>query len=253
MRGNRVLEKIRAGQVAHVVGGHSHTAQSVDFMGQFGSDGFWLEGEHGDITFDRIGDVSRACDLWNMASVMRVHTNEAGLIGRTLDCGVSGLVIPHVSTKEAAESVVRASRFAPAGMRGMYSNRRGYGTDNQTFIENVNNEILTVILIEEVKAVENLDEILSVDHIDVFFVAPGDLAQTMGYPGQMYHPEVKKLVCETLERIVASGRTAGSIVGEETFETHMEIGVKFFFTVYDHWLRAGANAYLEKAKTLENK
>ena len=135
----------------------------------------------------------------------------------------------------------------------MYSNRRGYGTDNQTFIENVNNEILTVILIEEVKAVENLDEILSVDHIDVFFVAPGDLAQTMGYPGQMYHPEAKKLVCETLERIVASGRTAGSIVGEETFETHMEIGVKFFFTVYDHWLRAGANAYLEKAKTLENK
>ena len=73
MRGNRVLEKIRAGQVAHVVGGHSHTAQSVDFMGQFGFDGFWLEGEHGDITFDRIGDVSRACDLWNMASVMRVR------------------------------------------------------------------------------------------------------------------------------------------------------------------------------------
>ena len=64
---------------------------------------------------------------------------------------------------------------------------------------------------------------------------------------------IEKQVRETLERIVASGRTAGSIVGEETFETHMEIGVKFFFTVYDHWLRAGANAYLEKAKTLENK
>jgi len=94
---------------------------------------------------------------------------------------------------------------------------------------------------------------MDVDHIDVFFVAPGDLAQTMGYPGQMYHPEVKKVVCDTLARIVASGRTAGSIVGEETFETHMDIGVKFFFTVYDHWLKTGAKAYLENAKVLENK
>ncbi len=246
MRGNRVLEKLKAGEISHVVGGHSHTANSIDFMGQFGFDGFWIEGEHGDITFDRIGDVSRACDLWNMASVMRVHVNESGLIGRTLDCGVSGLVVPHVSTADEAKRVVRASRFAPTGMRGMYSNRRGYGTDTPEFISKINDEILVVILIEEIKAVNNLDEILAVDGIDVFFVAPGDLAQTMGYPGQMYRPEVKSVVSNTLERIVASGRNAGSLVGEETFEAHAEIGVKFFFTVYDHWLRAGAKNYWDR-------
>ena len=250
MRGNRVLEKLRAGEVAHVVGGHSHTANSIDFMGQFGFDGYWIEGEHGDITFDRIGDVSRACDLWNMASVMRVHANETGLIGRTLDCGVSGLVVPHVSSAEAAERVVRASRFAPAGMRGMYFNRRGYGTDNREFIAKVNDEILVIVLIEEMEAVEKLDEILAVDHIDVFFVAPGDLAQTMGYPGQMYLPEVKKVVADTLARIVASGRNAGSLVGDETFEAHAEIGVKFFFSVYDNWLRTGAKAYLDRVTAM---
>lgn len=243
MRGNRVLDKLKAGDIAHVIGGHSNTATTIDFMGQFGFDGYWLEGEHGDITFDRIGDVSRACDLWNMASVIRVHANEAGLIGRTLDCGVSGLVVPHVSSAEAAERVARASRFAPAGMRGMYYNRRGYGTENSEFIQKVNDEILVVVLIEEIEAVENLDEILAVEHIDVFFVAPGDLAQTMGYPGQMYLPEVKNVVSETLDRIVSSGRNAGSLVGDETFEAHVEIGVKFFFTVYDQWLRAGANAH----------
>jgi len=251
MRGNRVLKKLKAGEMAHVIGGHSNTANTIDFMGQFGFDGYWLEGEHGDITFDRIGDVSRACDLWDMASVMRVHANEAGMIGRTLDCGVSGLVVPHISSAEEAKRVVRASRFAPAGMRGMYCNRRGYGTDNSEFIQKVNDEILVVVLIEEIDAVENLDEILAVDHIDIFFVAPGDLAQTMGYPGQMYLPEVKKVVSDTLDRIISSGRNAGSLAGDETFEAHAEIGVKFFFHVYDHWLRAGAKAHWARVSAAE--
>ena len=114
----------------------------------------------------------------------------------------------------------------------------------------MNDEILVIVLIEEIEAVENLDEILAVDHIDVFFVAPGDLAQTMGYPGEMYRPEVKKVVSDTLARIVAAGRNAGSLVGEETFEAHAEIGVRFFFTVYDHWLRTGAKAYWDRVAAL---
>tara|TARA_B100001750_G_scaffold225234_1_gene216912 strand:+ start:51 stop:455 length:405 start_codon:yes stop_codon:yes gene_type:complete len=133
----------------------------------------------------------------------------------------------------------------------MYCNRRGYGTDNSEFIQKVNDEILVVVLIEEIDAVENLDEILAVDHIDIFFVAPGDLAQTMGYPGQMYLPEVKKVVSDTLDRIISSGRNAGSLAGDETFEAHAEIGVKFFFHVYDHWLRAGAKAHWARVSAAE--
>jgi 4-hydroxy-2-oxoheptanedioate aldolase len=246
MRVNRVKEKLKAGQVAHVVGGHSYTANTIDSMGPLGFDGFWIEGEHGSATFDQIGDVSRACDLWGITSVMRVHANEPGLIGRTLDCGVNGLVVPHVSTKAEAEAVVRASRFAPAGMRGIFSGRRSYGVDD--YITKANDEIFVMVLIEEIEAVRNLDEILSVDHIDVFFVAPGDLGQTMGYPGQMYHPEVQKVVTEALQRIIASGRNAGSLAADQTMKSHLDLGVRFFLTVYDPWIRAGAKAYFDRVR-----
>lgn len=251
MRGNKVLDKLRAGKVAHVVGGHSYTSDTIDFMGPLGFDGFWIEGEHGSISFDRVGDVSRACDLWNMASVMRVHANEAGLIGRTLDLGVSGLVVPHVSTGEEARRVVEASRFAPAGLRGIFGSRRSYG--DPAFFENANDEILVVVLIEEMEAVRNLDAILAVDHIDVFFVAPGDLAQTMGYVGQMYHPEVQAVVTDALTRIVAAGRNAGSLANEKTVDAHIKMGVNFFLTVYDPWIKSGAQAYLDKARAVEAK
>jgi 4-hydroxy-2-oxoheptanedioate aldolase len=249
MRGNRVKEKLKAGQAVHVVAGHSYTSDTIDFMGPLGFDGFWIEGEHGSISFDRVGDVSRACDLWNMTSIMRIHANEPGLIGRTLDLGVSGLVVPHVSTREAAEQVARASRFAPEGMRGIYGGRRSYGVDD--FFKKANDGLLVVVLIEEIEAVRNLDAILSVDHIDVFFVAPGDLAQTMGYVGQMYHPEVQKVVSETLRRIVAAGRTAGALAYDTTQEEHLDIGVRFFLASYDHWIRTGAYAYLDKVRKME--
>ncbi|MBM3265792.1 MAG: hypothetical protein FJY97_20555 [candidate division Zixibacteria bacterium] len=251
MRGNSVLEKIRAGKVAHIVGGHSYTADTIDFMGPLGFDGFWIEGEHGSISFDRVGDVARACDLWNMASVMRIHANEPGLIGRTLDLGVSGLVVPHVSTGEEARKVAEASRFAPVGLRGIYAGRRSYGDTH--FFEKANDEILVIVLIEELEAVRNLDYMLAVEGIDVFFVAPGDLAQTMGYVGQMYHPEVQHVVTEAIKRIVAAGRTAGSLANEKTLEAHIGLGAKVFLTVYDPWIKTGAKAYLDMAREIESK
>ncbi len=250
MHGNRTRDKLLAGKHVHVLGGHNHTAATIDFIGPLGFDGFWIEGEHAGVTFDKIGDVSRACDLWGISSVMRVHDNNAGLIGRSLDCGVNGIVVPHVSNKEAAENVVKATRFAPIGMRGMYSGRRGYGVEN--YIQKANDEILTVVLIEEMEAVNNLDEILTVDGIDVFFVAPGDLAQTMGHVGDWSRPEVQDVVSGTLKRIVDAGRIAGTLNNPDTLQEHLDIGVLFLHMYYDAWIREGAAKYFEEVDALSH-
>lgn len=248
MRGNRIKEKLQNGEIANILGGHNHTSTTIDFIGPLGFDGFWIEGEHGGVTFDRIGDVSRACDLWGITSLMRVHANEAGLIGRTLDCGVNGVVIPHVNTKEAAEQVVRVSRFAPVGMRGIYAGRRSYGDED--YFQQANDENLVVVLIEEIEAVRNLSEILTVDGIDVFFVAPGDLAQTMGYLGNWSRSEVQTVVDDALSQIVDAGRTAGALSTDATVEAHLNLGVRFFLTQYDPWIKEGAKKYLEKMDSL---
>jgi 4-hydroxy-2-oxoheptanedioate aldolase len=213
----------------------------VDFLGQFGFDGIWLECEHGSVSWEQIGDMSRACDLWNMASIVRVNANEPWLITRTLDRGASGIVVPHVSTKAEAEKVVEAAKFGPIGLRGMYGGRRSFAVSD--YFNKANQETLVVILIEEIEAVQNLAEILTVDHIDVFFVAPSDLAQTMGYTGQPGHPEVQAVVDRAIRQIVAAGRTAGANVSDETFEHHLEVGARFFLTGWNQWVGKGAKEF----------
>ena len=97
---------------------------------------------------------------------------------RTLDVGAPGIVVPHVSTKAAAEQAATSAQYGPIGSRGMAAGRQSYGVTD--YYRKANAETLVVVLIEEMEAVHNLQDIVTVDQIDVLFVAPSDLAQTMG-------------------------------------------------------------------------
>ena len=91
----------------------------------------------------------------------------------------------------------------PIGARGMFGGRQSYGVTD--YFKHANDQTLSVVLIEEIEAVKNLAHILTVDHIDVFFVAPSDLAQTMGHIGNHTHPDVQRTIDQALAQIVAAG------------------------------------------------
>ncbi len=245
MRANRAKAKLRQGKVVTVVSGHGDT-DMIDYLGQFGLDGIWLEGEHGPLSWQHIGDMSRACDLWDMTSVTRINKNDAGMIMRTFDRGSMGVVVPHVSTREEAEQVVQAAKYAPIGSRGMYGGRQSYGVAD--YFRRANEETLTVVLIEERKALDNLADILTVDHIDVFFVAPSDLAQTMGHIGNHTHPDVQAAIDRALAQIVAAGKTAGTLVTDDTVEKYIAAGARFFLTAWTNWVAQGARAFIAKVE-----
>ena len=118
MRRNRVKEKLQNGERAYVAAGNAH-ASDIDAFGnaaiEAGIDGIWLEGEHGLVGPNNIGDLTRACDIWGLTSVVRINENSQGQIYRTLDLGAQGIVVPHVNTKEEAENVVAGGKFAPIG------------------------------------------------------------------------------------------------------------------------------------------
>ena len=177
---NKVKTKLRAGQVATVLGGLTNP-ESINSMGQFGFDGAWRETEHGTITWDQVAPMSRACDLWDMTSVCRVHHNEPWLMTRTLDGGAPGRVVPHVSTIAAAEQAATSAKEGPRGSRGMAAGRQSSGVTD--YDRKAHAETLVVVLIEEREAVHHLQDIVTVDQIDVFCVAPSDRAQTMGCTG----------------------------------------------------------------------
>ncbi len=244
IRPNRVKRRLAAGESAFAVGGF-YDSDAIDQFGPCGFDAVWLEGEHGNVDYKDIGDYTRACDIWGMTSVVRVNMNEPGVVYRTLDRGAQGLVMPHVNTREEAERFVDAAKFAPIGNRGLYTSRQGY--DVPDYFQVANDQTLLVALIEDIVAVENLDEILKVDHIDVFFVAPSDLAATMGRIGDFTHPEVQNVIDGALNRIQQAGRTAGALATDDNVEKYLAAGVKFMLTNVSAWIQAGAANFLAKA------
>jgi 4-hydroxy-2-oxoheptanedioate aldolase len=243
VRENRAKHKLQQGQPVTVVSGHTN-ADMIDYLGQFGFDGMWLEGEHGPLSWEQIGDMSRACDLWGMSAVTRVNKNDAGLIMRTLDRGSHGIIVPHVNTPAAAREVVQAAKYAPMGCRGMYGGRQSYGVTN--YFQRANEETLVVVLLEEIEAIHNLANMLTVEQIDVFFVAPSDLAQTMGHIGHHTHPEVQATIDRALAQIVAAGKIAGTLVDDNNVERYLAAGVRFFLTAWTNWVAQGARAFQQK-------
>ena len=242
MRPNRVKRKLADGGVATIIQGEL-SADLIDFLGPLGFDGVWIEAEHGGLSFTDIRDQTRAADLWGMTSVARVHANEEGLIYRTLDQGVQAILMPHCNTAEEAAAVVNAAKFFPEGNRGVFKGRQANGVDD--YFEKSNEEVLVGVLIEDVIAIDNLDEMLKVDNVDVYLVAVGDLAQSMGIPTQLTNPELLKVRDESFAKIVSAGKVPGAVTESGNVKEFINKGVRFITNSPNRWLEQGAKSYLE--------
>ena len=245
IRPNKAKEKLAEGQHVTTISGLSNS-EVIDFLGPLGFDAAWIEGEHGSVTWEQLGDMTRACDLWGMTPITRVAGNEPWLITRTLDRGSMGIVVPHVNNKEEAERAARSAKYAPAGYRGLFGGRQSYGVGD--YFHQANGQTMVIVLLEEAVALKNLDDILKVDDIDVFFVAPSDLAQTMGHIGNPGHEEVQTAIDGAITRILAAGRVAGTLVNDENVARYLEQGVRFTMTSWNAWVGRGAASFLDKAK-----
>lgn len=242
MRENRVKKKLSERKPAVVISPGS-SADLIDFLGPLGFDGVWIDMEHGPFTWEVLSDLSRACDLWGMSSLVRVTTNDNAIIGRTLDRGVSGIIVPHVGSKEEVTKVLEAAKFIPVGRRGMSADRRGYGVPN--YVTKANDDTIVIVMVEDVDAIEQLPEMLTMDHVDAFYVSHADLAQSMGFL-DAHHPKVTAMFDKAIEKIAASGRNPAAKVGANEIEKYMDMGVRFLMTSWDTWVKTGATQYLEK-------
>ena len=236
IRPNRIKDKIAAGEIATIVGGMTHP-DDIDAFGPIainhGFDGIWLEGEHGWVDASELGNLTRACDIWGLTSVCRVNDNHQGLIYRTLDRGAQGIVVPHVNNAAEAQNVVDGGKFPPIGKRGSYTSRQGLGVPN--FMDVADDNSLLIILLEDIVAYENLDEILEEDYQE----------RVVGHKGNIAHPDVVETMNDAYRRIVASGRTAGAICGSGNVTRFLDLGVKLLFTNTPEWINAGAAGFMD--------
>jgi 4-hydroxy-2-oxoheptanedioate aldolase len=225
----RIKDRLSAGQAASVIAPVASSAGLVEVLGHMGFDGVFLDCEHGPPGWEDVEHMVRAAEVAGYSSIVRVEHNDAALITRALDRGASGIQVPHVNTAADAWAAVEHAKYAPTGHRGWSGWRSALGANPAEYAHYANERTLVAVMLEEVEALDNLDEILRVDQIDVFFVAPGDLAQSMGLPGQVDHRQVRSAIDDALQRIRAAGRTSGTLVAPATLDHYVDLGVRFFY------------------------
>ena len=208
MRTNTTKTKLAQGNVVYGAIVSRFAPDIVEIFGAIGYDFVMIDCEHGPMDLDQVEHMVRAAESFDITPIARIPNHEDSTILRFLDRGVQGIIVPHINTREDAESTVKAARYYPDGHRGSAGSGRahdyGMAVDSASWI---NSQVMVIPMIEETQAVDNLDEILGVPGVDVLHVAAGDLGQSTGNPGR---EAVRKVMSEVLPRIRAAGKNVGA-------------------------------------------
>jgi 2-keto-3-deoxy-L-rhamnonate aldolase RhmA len=200
-----------------LVGCWIFTGSSVvaEIIGGAGYDCVMLDTEHGPGGPQDVLGLLQVLEGIAPPVLVRVPWNDPVEIKRILDLGVIGIMIPSVSTGDEARAAVDACRYPPEGTRGMAPGvirATGYGAETADYVKSVNEKLFIICQIETAEALENLDEILAVEGIDMLFIGPSDLSGSLGYAGQVDHPEVLRRIADVETRAKAAGKYLGAIV-----------------------------------------
>ena len=252
MRKNLTKEKILTGETAYGVFVNVSNPSIVEIIGHLGFDFALIDAEHGPMGLESCEQMIRAADAVNITPLVRIAMNIQQNILRFLDMGALGVQLPLLNTKADVENVVRSVKYQPEGRRGLAgvrANNWGLSGPLGEYVQEANRETLVIAQIETMEAVENLKEILTVPNIDVVFIGPNDLSQAMGYPGQMKHPEVQKLIDRLVQEIHAAGKATGTVAYDaDTLKLRKEQGFKFIvYNVVTMIVKSGRE-YLQLAR-----
>ncbi|ACP27167.1 putative HpcH/HpaI aldolase/citrate lyase family protein [Sinorhizobium fredii NGR234] len=223
MNGAKLRARLRAGEPITMFTPHHASSGLAARLVELGADSIFVDCEHGTWSFEDVRMTSQIVRSVGGAAIVRPHSHERPVLIRYLNAGADGLMVPMVDTAEQARAIVDAVRYAlPA--------------DHE--------KRLLVSMVETLEAIDNLDGMLAVDGIDVFFIGPGDLSQNMGYPpaprfGEPRPAEVMEKVAYAVEKIRSAGKIAGTLVTAEELPHWLDRGVQFFYIHSDPFLRRG--------------
>lgn len=170
-------------------------ATVVEVMATAGFEWLCIDMEHTSIDLETAKMLITTIQANDMKALVRVSKNEEVAIKKVMDMGADGVIVPMVKTKEDAQMAVDFVKYPPTGKRGVGLYRaQGYGTKFEEYKKWVKDESIIIAQIEHIEAVENIEEILTVDGIDGTIVGPYDLSGSMGYPGEYYKDDVQEAI-----------------------------------------------------------
>jgi 4-hydroxy-2-oxoheptanedioate aldolase len=249
---NRTKAKLAAGEAAFGCFVRTPESQLIEYVGMLGWDFLVFDAEHGPLQPREVEDLCRAIEPRGTTPIVRVTTNDAPTILRFLDTGVHGVHVPWVNSAAEAERAVRAVKYSPRGIRGLAGSRAsewGLREPIGAYVQRANRETLVVIQVETQDAVDAIDDYLKVDGVDVLFLGPTDLSQSLGHPGDLNHPDVLAALDRVADAVIGSGVTLGIYAGSvDMTKAWLDRGARYFTTSLEPFLRDGMRAHLQQVR-----
>jgi 2-keto-3-deoxy-L-rhamnonate aldolase RhmA len=251
---NLLKEKVRANKP--VIGTFVETAHPdiTEWLSRMPFDWILLDAEHGPLGFETLQNLMQSMNGTSCVPIVRTQWNDPVVIKRVLDIGAYGVLIPWVNTRQEAEAVVRACKYPPEGLRG-YGPRRAAMLDPD-YYSTANEQLLISVQIETQTALDNLDDILSVDGIDACYVGPYDLSCSLGFgiPPKWDEPRYQAAFERVLKASRKHHKAAGIFATYDNIEWALEKGFTYN-TVddADKFLVRGAQTALDRVHNWEKK
>ena len=221
-------------------------------VGRAGYDWVVVDMEHGNTTEAELLAHLNAIEASGSVALVRPQSGERLRIGRALDMGAAGVVIPRLDTVEQVREAVTFLRYPPSGQRGVALLTRGarFGTVNHAGVAALNDDIVGIVQIESPSALAAVDELAAIDGVDVLFVGPADLSHSLGVPGQFSTDVYGSALRKVVEACRAHGKAAGILLYDHaSFKPHLDLGYTFVGLGADvSFVNEGAKAALAAAR-----
>jgi 2-keto-3-deoxy-L-rhamnonate aldolase RhmA len=187
------------------------SALTAEIAGRAGFDFVVIDLEHGSGGEGDVLGQLQALEATSAGAIARVESHARQRAHRVLDLGAEGIMFPRVGSREEARAAVAGLRYPPHGVRGVAAANRacGFGTAQREYMASVDDVLLGVVQIESQESLDAVHDIASVDGVDVLFIGPQDLTQSLGILGQYDHPRYN----QALETTAAAARGAGKSLG----------------------------------------
>jgi 4-hydroxy-2-oxoheptanedioate aldolase len=249
---NPLRERLNQGKVSAGILTAMPSVTMAQALANMGFDWMFIDMEHGPIDIASAHAMITASSGTDCAPLVRVMEPKISYTKPVLDAGAMGIIFPMITSKALAEDAVKAVRYPPEGERGwgpFYAPMRWGNGDAMEYYK-ASGDIVIVALIEHIEAIENIQEILEVSGIDVFLIAPMDLAASMGHVGDRDHADVQAAISRAEQAIKGAGRTMGALcLSAEEGNEKIAKGYKLLLMGFDMLLlNIGAESMLNGLK-----
>lgn len=230
LRKSTVLKKIRNGETAVCTKLNLADPRAAEIAAMSGFDCIWIDMEHVPSDYASVENMIRAAKIYDVDVITRVSKGSYSDFIKPLEADSAGIMIPHLMSAEEAKKIVYYTKFHPIGRRpidGGNTDAKFCLVSGADYIKEANEERFVVVQIEDPEPLNELEEICSIEGIDMIFFGPGDFSQGIGRPEEVFNEETlkaRKLVAEAARR---HGKIAGTVGGTANFRQLEEEGFNF--------------------------